>query len=259
MDTIRFPHDKQSEYIHQIDDLVVHQADSTIRVSAPDLSWVYLEYTDDMGHKYGDGEKMEKAIEYLDIQMGQLWDAIQYRKNNFAEDWLIIITTDHGRDAATGKNHGGQSERERRTWIVTNSKKTNKYFKENEPAIVDILPSIASFMRIDIPEENKNELDGVSFLGPISISHPKLIVEKDSLIIQWKSYEKKGQVKVLLSNSNQFKEGKLDAYQQISVVPISQNKFVISTNAFSNPYYKIVLQGNKNSINTEIRLTGLNK
>jgi hypothetical protein len=26
------------------------------------------------------------------------------------EDWLFIITTDHGRDSINGKNHGGQSQ-----------------------------------------------------------------------------------------------------------------------------------------------------
>ena len=74
----------------------------------PDLSWVYLEYTDNMGHTYGDSPQMYDAVEVADQQIGKIWTAIQQREKKLDEEWLIIITTDHGRDAATGKDHGGQ-------------------------------------------------------------------------------------------------------------------------------------------------------
>jgi hypothetical protein len=38
----------------------------------------------------------------------KIWQAIKEREKNFNEDWLIVITTDHGRDVETGKHHGGQ-------------------------------------------------------------------------------------------------------------------------------------------------------
>jgi predicted AlkP superfamily pyrophosphatase or phosphodiesterase len=122
LDTIHLPHDKQSEYIHRIEKKVVDEAACYIRTDSPDLSWVYLEYTDDMGHKYGDSEQFHNAIQIMDDQMGRLYKAIEYRQTNFREDWLIVITTDHGRAQKTGKGHGGQSDRERDTWIVTNAK-----------------------------------------------------------------------------------------------------------------------------------------
>ena len=61
--------------------------------------------------------------------MGTIWDAIQYREQNFKEDWLFIITTDHGRDAQTGKNHGGQSDSERNTWLIMNKKPAQEVVK----------------------------------------------------------------------------------------------------------------------------------
>src|SRR5205085_10743628 len=129
-DTITFPNDTTSFRMHQIDEAVVNKATEVIKQSAPDLSWVYLEYTDDMGHTFGDSPQFFDAIAAMDNQMSRLWNAIQYRKKNFNEDWLIIITTDHGRDSATGKNHGGQSDRERSGWIVTNAKNLNDHFKD---------------------------------------------------------------------------------------------------------------------------------
>ena len=253
LDTLRFPHDKKSNYIHQIDELVVSKADSTIRASAPDLSWVYLEYTDDMGHQFGDGAMQDQAIGYLDNQIKKLTDAIAYRTKNFAEDWLLVLTTDHGRDAIEGKNHGAQTDRERTTWIVTNQANTNAYFKQSNPAIVDILPSIASFLKINIPEKNKVELDGVSFFGPISIAQPSAAIVNDSLVIKWKSFEKKGKVQVKIATTNTFKDGGEDAYQNIATVNVTQEGITLSTKQFASNYFKIVVVGANNSLNIWVK------
>lgn len=250
LDTLQFPHDKGSIYTHLIDDFVVAKADSCIRASAPDLSWIYLEHTDDMGHRYGNSPEMEKAIGYLDQEMGKIWDAIQYREKNFKEDWLIIITTDHGRDAVTGKNHGGQSERERTTWMVSNLKNTNAYFQNNEPAIVDILPTIARFQKIDLPQDNQEELDGVSMTGPVAIAHPSLEQQGDSLVLHWKSYTKKGKLEILLTDKNQFKNGQADTYQTMATIPVIQERFTFKMDPSFN-FAKIILRTKQNSVNTQ--------
>ena len=43
--------------------------DSTIRAVAPDLSWIYLQHTDDIGHRFGNSPQMEKAITQIKKQM----------------------------------------------------------------------------------------------------------------------------------------------------------------------------------------------
>ena len=87
----------------------------------------------------------------MDGQIGRIWNAIEYRQKNFNEDWLIVVTTDHGRDSATGKHHGGQSAREKAGWILTNAKELNDRFTKQQSSIVDIMPTIARFMKINIP------------------------------------------------------------------------------------------------------------
>ena len=84
-------------------------------------------------------------------------------QKNFLEDWLIIVTTDHGRSLFGGRNHGGQSDRERTIWIATNGKSLAPRFYRL-PGIIDILPSVSLHMRFDIPEHISAKLDGVSFL-----------------------------------------------------------------------------------------------
>ncbi|MDP5139026.1 MAG: alkaline phosphatase family protein [Spirosomaceae bacterium] len=159
-DTVNFPHDEAREYIRKIDELVVDEAAKSIKKDAPDLSWIYLEFTDDMGHKFGDSPEMYEAVKLADRQMGEVFDVIKIREQNYNEEWLIVITTDHGRDADTGKNHGGQSDRERMTWIVSSKLITGK---KRPLAIVDLLPSICEFMGVEILERVKAGLDGESF------------------------------------------------------------------------------------------------
>ena len=129
LDTVNFPHDEDRLYIHKIDELVVDEAARYIQDESPDLSWVYLEYTDDMGHRYGDSEQFHNSIAMMDNQIGRIYKAMDYRRKEYGEDWQIFITTDHGRDKETGKGHGGQSDRERLTWIVTDADDLNDYFK----------------------------------------------------------------------------------------------------------------------------------
>ena len=99
----------------------------------------------------------------MDSKLGKLWSAVQTRQREHSEDWLVVLTTDHGRDAETGKHHGKQSARERSTWIVTNSLRTNERFP-SQPSIVDILPSILKHLNIEAPAAVSAEFDGVSFI-----------------------------------------------------------------------------------------------
>ncbi len=162
-DTIRFPHIGR-KYIFDIDEYVSGEVARYILGNGPDLSWVYLEYTDDIGHQFGDGPEMTDAVRNADIQVGRVWNAVKERMKSKGEKWMVVVTTDHGRSPVDGKDHGGQSDRERTTWIATNVSDLNSHFNDN-PAIVDIMPSILKFMKIGIPEETRKELDGDSFVG----------------------------------------------------------------------------------------------
>ena len=161
-----------------------------IQDQSPDLTWVYLEYTDEMGHRYGDSKQFYDAVEIMDAQIGRLWKAIQYRQANFNEDWEIFITTDHGRNQETGRDHGGQSDRERNTWIVTNAQNLNAHFKQ-QPGIVDIMPTIASFLGVKIPREQLMEIDGVSFTGQLSAESMQATIDDDKIRLSWKAIDKK--------------------------------------------------------------------
>lgn len=163
LDTERFPHDEAGDHLRQIDAVVAGEAARYIAEVGPDLSWVYLEHTDNVAHRFGDGPEFKAAVRQIDAQVGAVWNAIKVRRTRYDEDWLLVVTTDHGRDAETGKNHGGQSARERAIWIATNSRKLNPGFFQN-PGIVDIMPSLADHLGLAIPEPVRKQLDGKSFM-----------------------------------------------------------------------------------------------
>ena len=153
------------ERIQAVDLEVTTLAAKTLLESAPDLSWVYLQHTDDIGHRDGDGPSMDLAVRWVDARVSELWTAVQERGQQFAnEDWLVIVTTDHGRTSSNGKGHGGQSDRERTIWIASNSPRMVSP-AERSAAIVDIYPTIAEHMRFDMPEEVAAQLEGQSLLS----------------------------------------------------------------------------------------------
>ena len=153
------------ERIQAVDLHVTTLAAKTLLESAPDLSWVYLQHTDDIGHRDGDSPSMDFAVRWIDARVSELWGAVQARSQQFvSEDWLVIITTDHGRTSSNGKGHGGQSDRERTIWIASNSPRMVSP-AERSAAIVDIYPTIVEHMRFDMPEEVAAQLDGQSLLS----------------------------------------------------------------------------------------------
>jgi hypothetical protein len=251
LDTTAFPHDKASLYTHAIDDKVVAEAAQCLHDKAPDLSWVYLEHTDDMGHRHGDSPEQLRAVGYVDEQVGKIWAALRYRTQHYPEDWLLVLTTDHGRDAATGRNHGGQSARERATWLVLSTNGLNTAAQRPPAAIVDVLPTIARFMRLPLPAATQRELDGVPLIGPVSLAQPRVAAASDSLRLSWTTLASQPEkVKIWATTTNNFKTGGTDSYTLLGTVPLARQHAAFSRAAYPAPFYKIVLEGEHNTLNT---------
>jgi hypothetical protein len=181
--------------------------------------------------------------------MGRLWKAIQFRRKNFNEDWLIVITTDHGRDAATGKDHGGQSDRERSGWIVTNARDLNNHFKEDSISIADIMPTITRFMGVKMPPEVAREVDGVSLVGKLGATNLKAVYENGMLKINWQKKTNTGNAKVWLATTNNFETGEPDEYKLLGEVPLTAEKAEFKVKESPDGFYKVVLESPYNTIN----------
>ncbi|WP_153796086.1 alkaline phosphatase family protein [Foetidibacter luteolus] len=252
-DKVKYPHDKAREFMSRIDEDVAAHASQAILQQAPDLTWVYLEYTDDMGHMYGDSPQFHKGISLADKRVGYIMNAVKEREQKFNEEWLVIVTTDHGRGAKTGKDHGGQSDRERSGWIYTNAKGLNEQFKQPQLSIVDIMPTIARFMDITVPRNNALEVDGIPFTGAISFVQPTVQLAANKLTISWKALAPNGDVKLWVSSSNNFKSGGNDDYAPAGSVALAAQQAEIDFSAKAPGLYKIVLEAPANTANTWVQ------
>ncbi|WP_340117783.1 Ig-like domain-containing protein [Pelagibius sp. 7325] len=114
---------------------------------APDFTFVHLDDVDGAGHGYGFGEEYNDALATAMAQLQAIKDAVDQRMaENPGEDWLILVTTDHGRDPLTGSGHGGQTDSERRTFIAAN--KELEEFDEAVPA-TSVVTTILDHLGID--------------------------------------------------------------------------------------------------------------
>lgn len=85
-----------------------------------DFIFVIYEPTDSAGHGSGfsyNNEKYKEAFRAADGLGVDTLFAVTNRDNFSTEDWLIIVTSDHG---GISKDHGGASIQERMTFIVSN-------------------------------------------------------------------------------------------------------------------------------------------
>ena len=232
-DTVRFPHRKDSQHISDIDELVATEAAQTIATKAPDLSWVYLEFTDDMGHTFGDSPQFYDAVRAADERIGKIWKAVLARQQDHGEEWLVIITTDHGRSAKGGKGHGGQTDRERTTWIVTNATNTNTHFSDR-PGAVDIAPTLLRHLDAVIDEEAQMEMDGIPLIGKVSLDNLKAIRKGNTVTLTWRHLPgATGTADVWMTSTNLFKSGQDDEYQKVATVNVETERITIQLPASS--------------------------
>lgn len=252
-DTLNFPHDKQSGYIRKIDSLVADKAAGYIAQNAPDVSWVYLEFTDDMGHRHGDGDILYKAISFEDRLIGKIYDAVKERQTKFGEDWLFVVTTDHGRSASNGKGHGGQSDRERNTWIAINKPNINSYAKNNRVAITDILPTMANFLELKVPVEIQQEIDGIDLIKNRIAYQLKAQLSDTLLKVTWKTTKPSDEwAEVYMTETNNFKNKGKDVYQLLGKTKLGGGQFTYQLKTHHSDIYKIVLKTKEGFLNTWI-------
>ena len=90
------------------------------KTDCPDLLFTIFEYCDYYGHTYGFwGETPEyvRAFRLSNEKSVSLIEAVKARPTYETEDWLILITSDHG---GYVRGHGGDTLMERMMFIVTN-------------------------------------------------------------------------------------------------------------------------------------------
>ena len=243
-----FPDKENDLHIFDIDEHVADCAAECIRKEAPDLSWVYLWYTDDAGHIFGNGELMDKYVTLADSQVARIWESVKYREKNFDEDWMVVVTTDHGR-SYDGHGHGGQSDRERITWVATNIS-VNGRMTSGRSAITDITPSICRFMGFDVPRDVRWEQDGTSFYGRTDIMDLDLKPYDNRVELEWTCLNRFAEATIYAATTNNFKTGGKDEWIRVGTVPAKAGNYSVKLDGLpQSDFYKFVVETPNGALN----------
>jgi predicted AlkP superfamily pyrophosphatase or phosphodiesterase len=141
---------------HVADSLSIEAAIDALADPDLDAAFVYLGDIDVVGHEYGAvGVEYQAAIEWADTRVGLLIEAIRSRPTFDAEDWLVLVSSDHGRtDAGT---HGGESAIERRVFLIVSGGAAADAAPV-EAHIVDV--AATALAHFGVPIDPAWELDG---------------------------------------------------------------------------------------------------
>lgn len=156
----------QKLIVRKADMTVAFKTDAEVEKSAcqvlteknPDLLFVHLDDVDGAGHKFGFSPKEPRyldAIAKADEYVGNLLKAVESRASYEKEDWLIVVTTDHG---GTGKGHGQNIPEHRTIFVIVSGKSAARGTIDPPPSIVDVVPTV--LQHLGIPVDPKWELDG---------------------------------------------------------------------------------------------------
>lgn len=134
------------------------EEDGSVALGAADymqnefLDVLFLDFddVDHAGHSYGFSPIVPQyvnTIENVDEYIGWVIDAMEARPNFSNEDWLIIVTSDHGGNMS---GHGDQSLETRTIPIILSGSATSSNNLPEQAYIVDLVPTLIHFMGEEI-------------------------------------------------------------------------------------------------------------
>jgi len=136
-------------------------AAAALSSSDVDAAFVYIGAADELSHESGAiGEEYRGAIAAADRIVGRLVAAIRSRPMYDQEDWLIIMSSDHGRTTEGG--HGGDSPEERTIPFLVSGPSASAALTGSAD-IVDV--AVTALVHLGVELDPAWELDG----APIGI------------------------------------------------------------------------------------------
>ncbi|MER7754474.1 alkaline phosphatase family protein [Kitasatospora sp. NPDC097643] len=107
----------------------------------PDATFLHFDEVDEAGHSFGGAStQYAAAIHGVDALVGQVVQAVTSRPTYGSEDWLILVTTDHGHTDAGG--HGGNSAAERQTFLIADGTGHTPGSRRYDVKAVDLAPTV---------------------------------------------------------------------------------------------------------------------
>ena len=230
-------------------------------MSTPNVDVIFLDFddVDIAGHSYGFSPEVDQyigAIENVDEYIGWVIDSMENRPTFQNEDWLIMITSDHG---GIGYGHGGQTIEERQIPIIMSGTLVSEETIPEQSYLTNLVSTVLNYFGI----ENNCEwqLDGIS-MGLTPTEFPPydicpncpgpLVAEVDlstmDIILSWDQNLASDHTYSLYRNDELIAE--IDGIETNYVDAPS----LIGLNGIAIFYYRIVLESNSTDFTCEAEM-----
>ena len=102
-----------------------------------------------------ESEKYLKAIEKIDRQVGKMVKALDQRPNPDRENWLILLSADHG---GSNFGHGKNIPEHTTVFFIASGNSVAKGEIQGEVGVVDV--AVTALKHLGIPAKESWDLDG---------------------------------------------------------------------------------------------------
>jgi predicted AlkP superfamily pyrophosphatase or phosphodiesterase len=140
------------------DALVAAEVASILEKEDVDVMFVQLDEVDGAGHRHDysvESKKYLKAIERSDQHVGTMVSALEKRPQIEKENWLIILSSDHG---GSDFGHGKNIPEHTTVFYIASGPGAQKGEIKGEVGVVDV--AVSALYYLGIPAKSSWDLDG---------------------------------------------------------------------------------------------------
>ncbi|WP_417849909.1 alkaline phosphatase family protein [Thalassoglobus sp.] len=154
-----YPSQGADEYA-QKDVEIAKDAVAFLEEDQPHVVMVYFGAVDETGHRYGFHPSVKQymsAIETVDGHVGAVLKAMKSRTDYDQENWLVIVSTDHG-GVGTGHGDGHDKPEIRNTFLIVSGANSMTGQIEEQTYLVDL--PVTALTHLGVKIDPKWKLDG---------------------------------------------------------------------------------------------------
>jgi hypothetical protein len=158
------------EYSSNGDQLMTNRVVQFMQDSATDAIMMFYSDTDSAGHTCGFSPTAAcylAEIADTDNQIGQVLTAMKNRPTFANEDWLVVITTDHG---GLGTGHAGGLPEQRTIPFIVAGPLATTVLPQAHPRQVDVAATVLTYFGAPIPSNYDGHAVGLTPAGPAPVA-----------------------------------------------------------------------------------------
>ena len=132
------------------DEEVAHEACRVLKTDGPDIVFVQFDEVDATGHTSefsADDSNYLAAIQIVDALVGRLVDVVEERRVNTDEDWLVMLSSDHG---GSRNRHGLDIPEHTTVFLILEGPSVEPGAALGETGVVDVAATAMAHLGLEV-------------------------------------------------------------------------------------------------------------